>query len=90
MDMPCPKCRKGFLSVVDARIQKHSGLPRRRRECSACGGRFSTLEEFVSEKRSNRYLSMADHVEVKARRVGLKIALERLEKELMDLDKWKP
>jgi len=42
--LKCPKCGSTELSVLDSRaIQKSNGI-RRRRECLACGSRFTTYE----------------------------------------------
>lgn len=51
--MLCPKC-KGKAVVVDSRKHK-TGDVYRRRECAACGFRFSTLECFVN---LNQYTAM--------------------------------
>lgn len=46
--MKCPFCANGENKVIDSRISKDGGAIRRRRECSACGKRFTTYE-FVEE-----------------------------------------
>jgi transcriptional repressor NrdR len=40
----CPYCRKDDDKVVDSRLADDSDAVRRRRECLACGRRFTTLE----------------------------------------------
>jgi len=40
----CPDCGKDDDHVVDSRPHPDSGAIRRRRECRACGGRFTTFE----------------------------------------------
>ncbi len=40
--MRCPYCRQRDSRVVDSRTGEHE--IRRRRECTACGGRFTTYE----------------------------------------------
>ena len=46
--MKCPFCANGENRVIDSRISKDGGAIRRRRECLACGKRFTTYE-FVEE-----------------------------------------
>jgi transcriptional repressor NrdR len=40
----CPYCRTTDDKVVDSRLADDGGAVRRRRECLACGRRFTTLE----------------------------------------------
>jgi transcriptional repressor NrdR len=40
----CPYCRGSDDKVVDSRLADDGGAVRRRRECLACGRRFTTLE----------------------------------------------
>jgi transcriptional repressor NrdR len=42
--MKCPFCGNSQDRVLDTRVQKEGAQIRRRRECSQCKGRFSTLE----------------------------------------------
>jgi len=42
--MRCPFCGGGDTQVKDSRPAEDSSSVRRRRECSACGGRFTTFE----------------------------------------------
>ena len=42
--MRCPYCRENDDKVVDSRAAEESGAIRRRRECLACGRRFTTYE----------------------------------------------
>ncbi len=48
--MKCPKCKALDTRVVDSRMADNGRSIRRRRECTACGSRFTTFErlEFVS------------------------------------------
>ena len=46
--MKCPFCGNTENKVIDSRISKDGSAIRRRRECSACGKRFTTYE-FVEE-----------------------------------------
>ena len=46
--MKCPFCSNGENKVIDSRISKEGNAIRRRRECLACGKRFTTYE-FVEE-----------------------------------------
>ena len=43
--MKCPKCLKDETKVVDSRPVEEEDAIRRRRECEACGFRFSTYEQ---------------------------------------------
>lgn len=42
--MRCPFCRSENTRVIDSRLTDDGDAVRRRRECSACGERFTTLE----------------------------------------------
>ncbi len=42
--MRCPKCGNDETRVVDSRMQDASNAIKRRRECRACGYRFTTFE----------------------------------------------
>lgn len=42
--MRCPYCRNDDDKVVDSRAAEHGAAIRRRRECVACGQRFTTYE----------------------------------------------
>ncbi|MBE9546109.1 MAG: transcriptional repressor NrdR [Proteobacteria bacterium] len=46
--MKCPFCANTESRVIDSRISKDGNAIRRRRECIACGKRFTTYE-FVEE-----------------------------------------
>lgn len=46
--MKCPFCANGENKVIDSRVSKDSNAIRRRRECLACGKRFTTYE-YVEE-----------------------------------------
>ena len=46
--MKCPFCGNGENKVIDSRISKDGNAIRRRRECLACGKRFTTYE-YVEE-----------------------------------------
>jgi transcriptional repressor NrdR len=57
--MRCPKCGCQDDKVIDSRASREGATIRRRRECAACGYRFTTYEEvehagFVVLKRDNR------------------------------------
>lgn len=43
--MHCPKCKNDDTKVTDSRTSSEGMLIRRRRECTRCGFRFSTIEE---------------------------------------------
>jgi transcriptional repressor NrdR len=42
--MHCPFCQHAETRVIDSRVSEDGAQIRRRRECEACGERFSTLE----------------------------------------------
>jgi len=46
--LKCPFCSNGENKVIDSRISKEGNAIRRRRECIACGKRFTTYE-FVED-----------------------------------------
>ena len=43
--MKCPKCGVDNDKVLDSRAAREGAAIRRRRECAACGHRFTTYEE---------------------------------------------
>jgi len=43
--MRCPFCSHGEDRVIDSRPSDEGSAIRRRRECIACGGRFTTYEK---------------------------------------------
>ena len=45
--MRCPFCKQDDSRVVDSRTTEDGAAIRRRRECSACGRRFTTAENTV-------------------------------------------
>lgn len=47
--MRCPKCGTQDDKVIDSRASKEGSTIRRRRECLACGKRFTTYEEIEHE-----------------------------------------
>ncbi len=47
--MRCPKCSSTETKVLDTRAGKGSASIRRRRQCSLCEHRFSTVEEILRE-----------------------------------------
>jgi len=57
--MRCPYCASDDTQVKDSRPTEDSNAIRRRRVCSACGGRFTTFErvqlrELIVSKKSGR------------------------------------
>jgi transcriptional repressor NrdR len=46
--MRCPFCQTRDSRVIDSREQSNGGVIRRRRECVACGRRFTTYERYES------------------------------------------
>ena len=47
--MRCPKCTSNETRVIDSRSPTSGANIRRRRECTSCGHRFSTLEQLLTE-----------------------------------------
>jgi transcriptional repressor NrdR len=47
--MRCPKCGCQDDKVIDSRASREGATIRRRRECTACGYRFTTYEEVERE-----------------------------------------
>lgn len=47
--MRCPKCASLDDKVVDSRISRDGSTIRRRRECVACGNRYTTTEQILRE-----------------------------------------
>ncbi len=47
--MRCPKCGCQADKVIDSRASREGATIRRRRECTKCGHRFTTYEEFEHE-----------------------------------------
>ncbi|MCF4006480.1 transcriptional regulator NrdR [Corynebacterium uropygiale] len=45
--MLCPFCQNSQSRVIDSRVVDGGTTIRRRRECSRCGGRFTTVEKAV-------------------------------------------
>ena len=48
--MRCPKCDCQDDKVIDSRGSREGSTIRRRRECTACGHRFTTYEVVDQEK----------------------------------------
>jgi transcriptional repressor NrdR len=47
--MICPQCSSSDTRVIDSRGGKDGQSIRRRRECNACGARFTTVEEIIRD-----------------------------------------
>ncbi|WP_291313812.1 transcriptional regulator NrdR [Corynebacterium sp. UBA2622] len=45
--MYCPFCHNEHSRVTDSRVVEGGSAIRRRRECSECGGRFTTVEKAI-------------------------------------------
>lgn len=45
--MYCPFCHNAQSRVIDSRVVEQGTAIRRRRECSSCSGRFTTVEKAV-------------------------------------------
>ncbi len=47
--MQCPRCNARDTRVIDSRIARNGLSIRRRRQCTGCDYRFTTIEEIVRE-----------------------------------------
>jgi transcriptional repressor NrdR len=47
--MKCPQCNSDDIKVIDSRTGRDGASIRRRRECNACGARFTTLEAIIRD-----------------------------------------
>lgn len=76
--MQCPKCHKTSTNVYDTRISKNGKSTRRRRECTNCGYRFTTIEEVkvLDLKVEKRNGQMVDFSEEKLEK-GIKKAFNK-------------
>jgi transcriptional repressor NrdR len=76
--MRCPQCGERETRVIDSRDLDDSATIRRRRECSACGTRFTTYERIEAARliviKSNGTRQEFDHDKLVA---GLQKALTR-------------
>lgn len=78
--MNCPFCGENNNKVIDSRLNKEGNAIRRRRECIACGRRFTTYEYvdevplMIIKKDRRREMFSRDKV-----RSGLKRACEKRE-----------
>lgn len=73
----CPKCGNGTSSVIDTRINKKDQSIRRRRQCDACGERFSTNEVWIVRWRNLSRISEKLNKVTEALKTALKILEER-------------
>ncbi|MBR1870900.1 MAG: transcriptional repressor NrdR [Kiritimatiellae bacterium] len=48
--MKCPRCSSLEDKVIDSRLVRDGAAIKRRRECTACGCRFTTFEETVRDE----------------------------------------
>ena len=76
--MHCPFCQHVDTRVIDSRVSDDGATIRRRRECEACGERFSTLETIelklpVIIKDDGR----REQFEARKRRIGFDRALQK-------------
>ena len=76
--MHCPFCQHTDTRVIDSRVSEDGATIRRRRECEACGERFSTLETIELKlptiiKSDGR----REHFDARKLRAGLDRALQK-------------
>ena len=57
--MKCPYCENEDSKVIDSRHTEDGHAIRRRRECEACGRRFTTYEK-VEESKESENLNLLD------------------------------
>lgn len=77
---PCPSCGGSLAMVTDSRpVESFQGMRaiRRRRECSACGERHTTMEILRDDALKSR-LGIADEVINTTRGLLRKNVIERL------------
>ncbi|MEZ5923663.1 MAG: transcriptional regulator NrdR [Hyphomicrobiaceae bacterium] len=85
--MRCPYCGSGDTQVKDSRSTEDDSAIRRRRQCEACGGRFTTFErvqlrELMVKKRSGR--TVAFDREKLTRSVALALRKRPVEQERVE------
>jgi len=92
--MRCPDCGKDDDHVVDSRPQPDGESIRRRRECDACGGRFTTFERIerpplLVRKRSGTVVPFEMHRVLEGMTRAAKDRIERslLEETAMDIER---
>ena len=68
--MNCLKCNSS-TSVVDSRPQETSAI-KRRRKCSSCGYRFSTIEQVLTEKTVVKKVTVKETVKIRKPRPKVK------------------
>ena len=77
--MHCPFCRHTDTKVIDSRVISEGSQTRRRRECPACGERFTTFEsaELLMPKVIKSRNNMREPFNEQKLREGLYRALEK-------------
>ena len=61
LKVPCPSCGSRDVGVIDSRSWEDLQERRRRRECDACGHRWTTVEVPIDElQRIKRKARLAD------------------------------
>lgn len=76
-EFPCP-CGNRMTQVIDSRMAPEGGR-RRRRQCTACGSRFTTMEVMTVERGAGDGRAMPMDEFVRATRRDLANALHRLD-----------
>ncbi len=85
--MRCPFCQNIDTRVIDSRLNEERDEVRRRRECEACGERFSTIEEanlklpYIVKSNGDR-----EHYDQSKLERGLHRALEKRPVETAQID----
>lgn len=57
--IPCPHCKSVDSEVKDSR-QNQGGTIRRRRQCTNCGQKYTTLEQVVRTQKGHRGYTLSD------------------------------
>lgn len=93
--MKCPYCGEIDNKVIDSRLGKDGNVTRRRRECIACGRRFTTYEQIedipimIIKKDGRREIFSRDKVRSGIQRACEKrnISMDVIEEILDDLER---
>ena len=76
--MHCPFCQHTDTRVIDSRVSEDGATIRRRRECEACGERFSTLENIeIKLPAVNKSDGRRDTFDARKLRAGFDRALQK-------------
>jgi transcriptional repressor NrdR len=77
MSMDCPDCGHGTSRVVDSRPSEDGTAIRRRRECEACGFRFTTYERTEWDRQIKKRDGSVEAYSREKLRAGIERAVEK-------------